>query len=332
MNGDVLTVTNPNGFSNASFSIVLPMIDTSVFDTVTLKYRASSTSDGGIYFKDQVYYNSYGSTGTFKTGCISADGEWHEDVYDISVDFPAMAGKLLTGIRLPGPLSGEFELEYIKFSSKEEPPVEETKLLDAAFDELKYDGEALVSEKAYTFVHDEANRELFDFNKGDVDVITFRGWAQLNKTLKGFGYKIDDGELVTGEFIQDRAAELEAAGKPGANGYLVDVPVDGLEAGDHTIAIYAIDEEDNAVAVVKIKSGVEYPVALSFTVTEEGEDVLIGDVNGDGAVNNKDVVALFKHVSNNTPANFVEAAADVNGDGAINNKDVVALFKIVSKV
>ncbi|MBO4423314.1 MAG: dockerin type I repeat-containing protein [Clostridia bacterium] len=55
-----------------------------------------------------------------------------------------------------------------------------------------------------------------------------------------------------------------------------------------------------------------------------------GDVNTDGAVNNKDVVALFRYVSGVKPAKFDEKAGDCNGDGAINNKDVVLLFRYVS--
>ena len=56
---------------------------------------------------------------------------------------------------------------------------------------------------------------------------------------------------------------------------------------------------------------------------------LKGDVNGDGKINNKDVVALFRYVSSG------EIGADLtiydfNDDSKINNKDVVALFRYVS--
>ena len=56
---------------------------------------------------------------------------------------------------------------------------------------------------------------------------------------------------------------------------------------------------------------------------------IAGDVNGDGNVNNKDVVALFRHASGGT-IEVDEVACDTNGDGYVNNKDVVALFKHVS--
>ena len=56
-----------------------------------------------------------------------------------------------------------------------------------------------------------------------------------------------------------------------------------------------------------------------------------GDVNEDGNVNNKDIVALFKYISK-IPVDVNETALDITGDNAINNKDVVALFRYVSKV
>lgn len=55
-----------------------------------------------------------------------------------------------------------------------------------------------------------------------------------------------------------------------------------------------------------------------------------GDMNHDGLVNNKDVVALFKYVSGDAEAVTVTDALDFNNDGAVNNKDVTALFKAVS--
>ena len=62
----------------------------------------------------------------------------------------------------------------------------------------------------------------------------------------------------------------------------------------------------------------------------EKEPVLSGDVNGDGDINNKDVVALFRFLSGGKPDVFVLDAADFNGDGEVNNKDVTALFRYTS--
>lgn len=57
-------------------------------------------------------------------------------------------------------------------------------------------------------------------------------------------------------------------------------------------------------------------------------DGIAGDVNGDKAVNNKDVSALFRVCS--VSGGIYENARDTNGDGEVNNKDVVLLFRYVS--
>ena len=61
----------------------------------------------------------------------------------------------------------------------------------------------------------------------------------------------------------------------------------------------------------------------------DGPEAKKGDCNGDGAVDNKDVVALFRYVSSGA-ATEDDALYDFNGDGEINNKDVVELFRFVS--
>ena len=56
---------------------------------------------------------------------------------------------------------------------------------------------------------------------------------------------------------------------------------------------------------------------------------VLGDLNDDGELNNKDVVVLFRALSGGENT-LDKDVADINGDGEINNKDVVALFRAVS--
>ena len=58
-------------------------------------------------------------------------------------------------------------------------------------------------------------------------------------------------------------------------------------------------------------------------------DALAGDCNGDGVLDNKDVVLLFRYVSVNKDGAYDEKY-DFNGDESVDNKDVVDLFREVS--
>ena len=65
------------------------------------------------------------------------------------------------------------------------------------------------------------------------------------------------------------------------------------------------------------------------TDEDTGKKFKLGDINGDGDINNKDVVLLFRYVSGGSETIIIEAA-DINNDGLIDNKDVVTLFRTVS--
>lgn len=57
---------------------------------------------------------------------------------------------------------------------------------------------------------------------------------------------------------------------------------------------------------------------------------IIGDVNGDGVVNTKDVSALMKYLAK-WNVRIDKEQADVNNDGKINNKDVRELLENIAK-
>lgn len=59
------------------------------------------------------------------------------------------------------------------------------------------------------------------------------------------------------------------------------------------------------------------------------EEVLLGDVNGDGLVNITDVVFLTNYVLEKNPDPFIMSAADVNHDSEVNISDVVVLVSII---
>ena len=52
-----------------------------------------------------------------------------------------------------------------------------------------------------------------------------------------------------------------------------------------------------------------------------------GDVNADGSINNKDVVALFRYASGNEDAVKDKTACDYNGDGGLTPEDARLILR-----
>ena len=147
--------------------------------------------------------------------------------------------------------------------------------------------------------------------------------------------------------FEDRGLEAAVASGGMANGltaffgYRIHITLDtkAMEKGDHMIEIAAEYSDGsfgnpfrgNAVEFVKTADAVipeESSDPEESGDPEEPGDLTNGDLNGDGSVDNKDVVTLFRYVSTNTED--ADLKYDFNGDGEVDNKDVVSLFRAVS--
>ena len=61
-----------------------------------------------------------------------------------------------------------------------------------------------------------------------------------------------------------------------------------------------------------------------------GMTYVAGDINGDGEVDNKDVITLFRFLSGADSLHINSLVVDTNGDKEVDNKDVVLLFRYCS--
>mgnify|MGYP003316630632 CR=1 FL=1 len=58
---------------------------------------------------------------------------------------------------------------------------------------------------------------------------------------------------------------------------------------------------------------------------------IIGDINGDGTITNKDRFLLNRYLANMAGYTSInKTVADINGDGKLNNKDASLLFQYLS--
>jgi len=208
--------------------------------------------------------------------------------------------------------------------------------------ELRTMGTIMVPEGISLTVEDGGVLECNIENDGILEVLS---GGSLLTTMGG---RIEN---YSGTMIINEGAELTSQmGSSVINVESAHLTIDGTffcgyyDNGDDSVIWFENDGEIDGKGrlVLTLTVGVTNvnPDVLVRQAEEEldGSDITItvriayipGDINGDGSVNNKDVVALFKYVSGGGADDISVMALDVTGDGSVNNKDVVALFKYVS--
>lgn len=103
-----------------------------------------------------------------------------------------------------------------------------------------------------------------------------------------------------------------------------------VEATFHSV------NEDNLTEVENVlNDAVNVSAEATTTVVEIVEEIIIrkaGDVNGDGEVDNKDLVRLRKYLARVIGTEINASNADVNSDNDVTNKDLVRLRKFLARV
>lgn len=128
---ELVVTSNATNTSDHYITVNLPNIDTSLYTSVSIKYKldaGSTAAENQTYFKDSAKYKSYGATaGTWAAPRYIADGNWHVVTYLFRNDTYAfepqsnpyaMAGKVLTGIRINcAATNGVIRFAWIKFNN-----------------------------------------------------------------------------------------------------------------------------------------------------------------------------------------------------------------------
>ncbi|MBR4829003.1 MAG: endonuclease [Muribaculaceae bacterium] len=106
--------------------------------------------------------------------------------------------------------------------------------------------------------------------------------------------------------------------------------VSGITANNYTVQALAGGVYEYVVKAV-YTDGTEsvWSNIQHVTITGNGVDTLIGDVNGDGEVNIGDVTTLIDYLLGNEGDDFVLDAADLDNDGEVNISDVTSLIDLL---
>lgn len=107
-----------------------------------------------------------------------------------------------------------------------------------------------------------------------------------------------------------------------ANGDFLIINVEA--ADDYAGGDVVIDEE----SIIFVTYG-DLEAVTDFTiVNEQGEEVLMGDVNGDGDIDTQDALLIIDKWIGVDNENFNESVADLNGDGDIDTQDALIVIDI----
>ncbi len=89
-------------------------------------------------------------------------------------------------------------------------------------------------------------------------------------------------------------------------------------------ALAGTKEQDEQILVGAEPAATETAAEPTATATAPRSETLVGDANGDGAINMKDVLTVRKYLAD-LPVEIDLAGADMTRDNAVNMKDVLAL-------
>ena len=104
-----------------------------------------------------------------------------------------------------------------------------------------------------------------------------------------------------------------------------------FEIGEYVFNSYDNNIYDTATLIVPKGSKTKYQTTAGWSKFTNIREMIDGDVNGDGVVNDADVKDVASYIMGMTPKGFNKDAADVNNDNKVNAVDIVLINKIINK-
>ena len=217
-----------------------------------------------------------------------------------------------------GILESEFVFLIPVYSGMPDSPCK-----DPSGGESKYSaGDALFTyytHSDYPALQNEYMRETRTSISTDVSSkIRIQGYSVHTHGTERYEISVDGGSFVNiGGYARADVREKYSAQYPRSydiNAYLCYIDASAIGVGDHTVVIRAKTTEGSYCEVGYVE------------ITVTGNEY---DLDGDGKTSSSDIYLLIRYLSGHEVS--FSASPDVNRDGKVNNRDVIALFRIVSE-
>ena len=152
-------------------------------------------------------------------------------------------------------------------------------LVGQSLDDVRVGGQTILTGEGSAEGQLAARDDTLVFELGDAhDYITFTGWIGFGQAIDRFGYRVDDGKYVFGDFSQPADEAVRQAGGRHAARYEITAPLHNLGAGSHTVAAVVMPADGEVVDLYKINVVIKaYTVDASLP-----HDCTVGHVMGAG--------------------------------------------------
>lgn len=228
-----------------------------------------------------------------------------------------------------------------------------------SFDELKY-FTGLTAIDDYAFYKSSIQSVTFPATVTSIGEYAFSqssisGELHIPGTVKDIGdYAYNSCNLLTGVFLEEGvetvgwhtfSGPIRTLSLPASLTYISSMAINPFVTGDTSSGMLAPEGDIYVYSLSKTPPSInnfafyyvfaEGHLIVPFGCIEAykavaawshfGEYLEAGDVNGDGALNVKDVVSMNAYIMKNNPSPFDQRLADLNGDGEINVKDITLM-------
>ncbi|MCR5693502.1 MAG: dockerin type I repeat-containing protein [Clostridia bacterium] len=320
---ETVSVSDP---ADPWISFQLDEIDTGIYTSVTISYEITGTLHGNnIYFKDTEKNPGYSPTlGTWTIPMMQ--GEPRTIVFD--EDVTLMDDVDLTGIRIPGAsLGGSILVKSITFHNPlgigAERDFDKDKGDGLSFDQIMIDGTQAANGNDAVI----ALKKNIDGTAGNISSIALYGWyGNANSTTVAFGYKINDEDIVYGDFFIDTESDVT---KLGANNRRFTIPIDvsALE-GRNEIWVYARLANGDQVKLNRYEGTKDREIYVIYN-GPGAVSVELGDVDGDGEITDWDAIVFERYLAGwDVEVNL--DAMDLDNDEEVSDWDAIMLARYLA--